>query len=102
MDDCNDLRDSCKITGFDGNSALIWFHSSSYPNLFSRFLTKSIEFNNVQVPMLVEWDDTCSPYQSVDIRDELVFLGDMTTESLQESIKSCSNEIIGDVCISLE
>lgn len=38
-----------------------------------------------------------SPYQSVDIRDELLLLTDLTEQSIKDQIYACSNEIYGEV-----
>ena len=38
-----------------------------------------------------------SPYQSVDIRDELLLLTDLSEQDIKEHIYECSNEIYGEV-----
>lgn len=42
----------------------------------------------------------CSPYSNVEIRDELLFLNELSSESLNEEIYACSSEILGEVSVS--
>ena len=66
----------------------------SYPNLSIYWVLK-----DVKVRSYFYHCNLHSPYQSVSIRDELLFLNEETEDSLQSKIRECSNEIIGDVFI---
>ena len=75
---------------------------SNFPPLFSTVLfdpnhTIDWVLKDVKVRSYFTYYNLHSPYQSVDIRDELLFLNEETDDSLHSKIRECSNEIIGDV-----
>ena len=66
-------------------------------DLFIKYLSNLDRSKNVKVRFQIYTYLSISPYQSVDIRDELLLLGEMTTESLKSAIRNCSSEVGGEV-----
>ena len=65
--------------------------------LFFKYHYNLDRSRNVKVLFQIYTVLSTSPYQSVDIRDELLLLGEMTTESLKSAIRNCSSEVSGEV-----
>ena len=61
------------------------------------FVAKRCFPSHVKVGFCLLACNARSPYQSVDIRDELLLLTDLSEHDIKDRIYECSNEIYGEV-----